>query len=843
MKQAIKVGVCILVFFLALLGFSFILNRGNTSMTAEMAEATYPTAAFLYGEQLLNPMEGYASRRDTSYMRPPVTPLQPGRKLTFCINTYGREISGIGYEVRNISGDRLVEKTELTSFREEDDKITVEFSIKDLIEENSEYSMVMILTMEDGKEIYYYSRIMSAESYYPWEKINFAREFSDKTFENEETAQAISMYLESDSTGDNTNYQYVNIHSSFDMITWGDLPVEKESEVAISLEELAETTATLRVEYLASLPDGKETDYFNVTEFYRLRKGTERMYLLDFEREMNQIFMESNRSFYGDKIMLGITDADISIKESEGGNHFAFIKEGALYACNIVNNSCARVFSFYDEKNWDARTRNKKHGIKILNMDETGNITFLVYGYMSRGSHEGELGLLVYAYDGVKNTLEESVFIPYDKSYELLRNNVQRLAYLNGENELFLFLEGTIFGISLAEGSYRPVAEGLTEQTLKVSGGDTRIVWQNGEDPYDAKEMILFDLDSKQVTEIKAESNERIMPLGFMGEDLIYGIARKEDIRIHPSGEVTFPMYVVNIRDERGEIIKSYSQEDLYVTGCTMEENLITLQRVKRVGEQFDDATPDSIMNNQTVAGSKNRVEVVATENLKKIVQIAMRGEMKDKTIKYMAPQEVLYEGGRTVAPEVFSERDNYYVYSKGDVIGVYSGPSPAIRLAYETAGVVVNDAGEYVWIKGNTATKNQIMKIAGTKVGEENTTLAVCLETILNYEGFSTDVQTYLDSGETAMEILDRMLPHKRILDLTGCNLESMLYYLDKDIPVLASSDDGNAVLLVGYNELNTVWMNPKTGTVYKVGMKDSTKYFEENGNNFITYIDEKKN
>ena len=49
---------------------------------------------------------------------------------------------------------------------------------------------------------------------------------------------------------------------------------------------------------------------------------------------------------------------------------------------------------------------------------------------------------------------------------------------------------------------------------------------------------------------------------------------------------------------------------------------------------------------------------------------------------------------------------------------------------------------------------------------------------------------------------------------------------------------DDGEAVLIVGFNDLNTVWMNPANGRVYKVGMNDSKEFFEENGNNFIAYL-----
>ena len=57
----------------------------------------------------------------------------------------------------------------------------------------------------------------------------------------------------------------------------------------------------------------------------------------------------------------------------------------------------------------------------------------------------------------------------------------------------------------------------------------------------------------------------------------------------------------------------------------------------------------------------------------------------------------------------------------------------------------------------------------------------------------------------------------------------------------VLAMLQDGSAVLIIGFNELNTVVMNPGAedgNYVYKVGMNDSREWFEQNGNRFITYV-----
>ena len=75
-------------------------------------------------------------------------------------------------------------------------------------------------------------------------------------------------------------------------------------------------------------------------------------------------------------------------------------------------------------------------------------------------------------------------------------------------------------------------------------------------------------------------------------------------------------------------------------------------------------------------------------------------------------------------------------------------------------------------------------------------------------------------------------------MLDLSGCTLDSVLYYPDREIPVLAMLGDGNAVLIIGFNEKNVVLMNPETDKVYKMGMNDAADWFTENGCHFISYV-----
>ena len=94
------------------------------------------------------------------------------------------------------------------------------------------------------------------------------------------------------------------------------------------------------------------------------------------------------------------------------------------------------------------------------------------------------------------------------------------------------------------------------------------------------------------------------------------------------------------------------------------------------------------------------------------------------------------------------------------------------------------------------------------------------------------------LAQGDGVVQILDELFPDADVLDLDGCPLASVLYYVNQDIPVMAMLNDGTSMLIIGFNDLNTVLLNPATGQIYKYGMNDSEKLFSENGNHFITYI-----
>lgn len=837
-KSFIKALVFMLTFLCALIVVSKVMNQGNTDMTTEMGAAVFPLIYMDINGQEVNCLHGYVQEMDGSYLRDTITVIPQGRTVKFRIDKFGTKVQKVSYELRSVDGERLIENGEIIEKEENKDSISASITLKDLIEMHEEYSLTLLLETESA-EIRYYTRIILAEDYYVSEKISFVKDFHERTFDKE-AATELTKYLESNAEGDNTTYAKVNIHSSFNQITWGELPIEMVTEPLINIKEIAGQTGSVELSYIVQLTEGKHKNYYNVEEYYRVRYTSDRMYLLDFERTMNQILDAGSKIAVNNKILLGISSEEVQLVESDGGSIFAFVNANRLYSYNVSDNKLAVIYGFYDEKNADARTLYNHNDIRILSVDETGNVKFVVYGYMNRGRHEGGVGIQVCTYNSQMNTVEEEIYIPYTKSYQILKSDLEQLSYISKTNQFYMMLDRTIYAVDLAEKTYEIMAAHLYDGSYQISESNATIVWQDSEDRYNSKTLIIMDLNSKNRSEIHAEDGEVIAPLGFMGEDLIYGLVKKEDIVRDETGRVTFPIYKVIIQDELGEVIHSYEQDNTYVVSSTIENNQITLFRVeKNENGEYEEITNDHIMSTEIAALGNNYLETVVTENYEKIIQIAVKSNIDSKSMQVLTPKEVLFEGGRElVIGQEQDTADFYYVYGKDDIEGIYMNPGSAINLAYSISGVVLNDKGAYIWQKGNRSLKNQIMAISGTEVTDEKNSLAVCLDTILKFEGVMRNTEYQLNQGETVLEILEEGLPEAQILDLTGCSLDAILYYVNKDIPVLATLNDGNAVLVIGFNELNIVVMDPLTGIPYKKGMNDSKAWLEENGNCFITYI-----
>lgn len=837
-KTIIRIAVCVVVFLASALIIGSIMNQGHNNMTMEMAPATLPMITMESGGVACNELHGNTVEMDVAYQKDCITLLGEGRQANFTVDTFGREITGISTEVRSIDGSRLIENSEVTGWKANGKSFSVSLTLKDLIDTNTQYSLTLILELEGEQKVYYYTTILWNDDVHISEILEFATDFHGKLYDKE-MAKELTKYLESNSKlTDNGTFHKVNIHSSFQQITWGSLEPVQEDAASIRLTQISGNVASLLMDFVVSTGEGKNKIYYNVEEYYRVRYTSERMYLLDYERTMTQI-PDTTRMYANDKILLGITDENVDMMESADGNTVVFSDMGQLLSYNAATNGLTVIFSFYDKDNADRRTLYDNHGIKILDVDEGGNVKFAVYGYMNRGRHEGETGIQIISYDNSLNTIEEEVYIPYSKSYAVLKDEMEQLLYRNRQQHVYFFLENGVYDVDLENRSAEQLVSIRQDDSLQVSENHEIIVWQEGDDINHSNQLNVRNLNTGEQTVIRTEDGEAIRPLGFMGEDIIYGVARESDIRTENSGQIFYPMYKVCISNSSGNNLKEYGQDGIYIVDCAIEGNQITLSRIQRSENgSYQEILNDQIMNNVEEEPGQNKVVTADIDIYERYVQIQTKTTIDTKTIKVLNPKEVVFEGGRELTLDAVSEVSRYYVYNAYGVQGIYSAPGKAVKEAYDSSGVVANDRGITVWLKGNRVSRNQIMAIKEESVTDQKNSLTVCLDNILRHAGITRNTEYDLAQGKTAIQILEENMTGVQVLDLSGCSLDAVLYYVNQDIPVLAILEDGEAVLVTGFNEFNVVIMEPSTGKLYKKGMNDATTWFAENGNHFISYM-----
>ena len=837
-KYLIRTALFLLTFAIALVVASRIMNKDHDSLTMEMPGASLPVIHMLLGNLEYNPLYGYKGSMECAGQRDQITLLGESREVAFQVDTYGRNVTKIGAELRSADGSRLIETIDGSEYRREKNSLHVRMPLKDLIEQQQEYTLILLLELDQWEQVSYYTKIVWTPGHHLKEDLTFVSDFHEKLY-HREAARELIKYLESNSRlQSNVSFHKVNIHSSFKQITWGDMKVEEVSEPLFTLKEYNSQAAMILVDYYVSTGEKENLHYHRVREYFRIRYTPDRMYLLAYERTMEQIPDEKNL-YGGDKFLLGIGDENVKMMENEDGSVLAFQQADRLFAYRIADQKLALLFSFYNKKNEDERCMHNGHDIKILQIDEEGNVDFAVYGYMNRGAHEGEVGVLVYRYNAAVNTVEERIFIPWKQSDASLKPQMEKLLYLTPEGKLYFWMEQTVYEADLATKECRSLIRMNTGDCIQVSENHRIIVWQKEPEQGYPTELVVRDLAEDREVSIRCKNGEALKMMGFMGEDIIYGLARTEQITRKSSGQIFFPMYKLCISKADGTVLMGYSQEQIYVIDCTVDENQIILERVEwKEGSGFVATGQDPITKNSQEASGKNEISLVDIDVYQRYVQIKINGKMDAKTVQVLTPKEVIHEGMEDLLPEINKEAEYYYVYGPYGIEAIETSVGEAVNLAYSLAGTVISKDGNKIWQKGSRASRNQIMAIREPQKVQPGESMAVCLDCMLRQKGISVDSAELLAEGKYPIEILQENMTSMSAIDMTGCSLDAMLYYVNQDIPVLGVLQSGEAVLITGFNESQVVVFDPSEGKLAKRGMSDAAGWFEENGNCFLTFL-----
>ncbi len=835
-KIIIKTITMIIAFVLGITVTSYLFNKGNLDMTAHMPDAGLPILYFEQEGAYMNPSYGYTSEIDASCMRSAILPLDGERILNIALEKYNAEIQSVSYEVRTMDMERLVQNGEIENLEESGQYKKGSLKVKDLLEDSEEYLLIFHVEVEDYGNIRYYVRITNSSHELVKACTGFATDFHNATLDSAND-YPITQYLETDTSRQENSLAHVDIHSKYKSIIWGDMPVEESQAPTVSYLELEDDVVSLQMDYQVTYENTQgEDEKYQVKDYFRVRQTNMRMYLLDYDRKAERIFYEDNQVFEENSLNLGIQQQAVCYMANEEGSVVNFVVSDELWSYDVAQNKLSKVFSFKSGN--DKRGLHDEFEIQLINIEDSGSMDFLVKGYMNRGSHEGETGVLVMRYDSLTNTTEELLFIESKECADVLAQTVGKLSYISFDDQMYLSIDGDILAIDLNTKTVETLTENLQTGEYVISRAGDMIAWQHGEDRFSSTKITTMDMKTGMRFTYEAEAGEYVRPLGFSGNDFIYGVCREGDVAEDFAGNTLFPMYCVRIVDSQGNSIRDfdYLSKNKYVVSARMQNNRIDLQCVTKNSEGiYQDTLAEAITSSEEDVTNSITLSEIKHE-IKKLEQVLSFGIKLEGRRKIITPKQIVFEENRNLILDK-EEHQNYHAYGRGNVIGVYAELRMAIQAAYEEMGVVTNTDGQVVWERGGRQNRSVLELANGTEPMEGSDSLESSLRLMLELEGVYADVRSLLDSGKSPYQIL-KQNSLKQAENFTGCNLSSVLYYVSKGNYVLAMSDAQSAEVIVGYDAQNIYVLNALTGEMHKEGQKDAAAKYEACGNVFFSFI-----
>lgn len=806
-KKLIHAGILTVVFIVAVVFFEYMTSRGNDNMMEDLGNATLPRVYFSVDGYGLNPMNGYVKEMEIPSMRDGITPVT-NHQVQINIESEERKVQSIEYAVYTIDGKKELYRNKISKPGEQE---ALNFEEGILSEERV---LMLTLQTEEGN-VNYYTRVVDAAGTNVTACLDYVYNFHENALVKAENT-GIGKAIEPSEDGDNTTFSHVTIHSDYDHVTWGGLEPQVTGGERWKLLETNENYSSVLLEYEVSCKgEENETDLYTVKEFFRVRSAAGNMYLLNYDRIMDQVFDGSKQVLNEKGLLLGIASSEVPYAVNADGTVVSFVQANELWNYNRDTDELSLLFSFRDAENTDVRNKVSDHTIDILSMDKDGNTTFAVTGYMNRGSHEGRVGAGIYYYNIGTNSIEEKAFIESDKAASIAEEDLGKLVYYSTErNFLYALVGGSLHEIDLGEKKERTVVEGLKEGQYTVSEDGGMVAYQTGDGEENGAQVVVMNLLTGKEYKVDAKEGESMIPLGFVETDFVSGRARQEDAGKTVIGEQMTPMYQIEIRNQKNKVVKTYEPEGYYVSDVRIENGMITLNRVAKNGESYSEAAADYVANNKEKEKSNIMLESYATELKQTQVRLNFMDGIQDKSAKVLKPKQVMAEDTKRYSFEDEDSR-SFYVYGLGKFQGSYKKAGEAVVKADKVDGVVVLSDQRYVWERGNWDPSYGL-------TGQET---------------LIASIRDRLTKGETVLEILND-ISGGEVLELRGCSADQLVYLINQNTPVIGLTEGGKAVILTGYNNKNVAYIDAQSGQQNSVLFEQMDQMTAAGGGIYLGYL-----
>lgn len=808
---------------------SFIFYFANSFITTEREYAVYssmeePTLPVIYADvedRNINLMHGYLQDMGNEAASDYITPLPENRRLRLQIRPYGNNVISLNYEVRSLDLQHYIENTEVDVIREaENGDLIAELPIQNMISRDVPY--LLRIQLDLGEQVVnYYTRIIWTDGAVVRQMLDTALGFTKKTFDYNE-ARDLTVYLETDPNADNSSYGNVTLKSSYSQVTWGQTGMTLSSEPELNIREYNGIMGAVEVSYETESPNdsGNPDRYYNVDEF-TMRTGSERLYMMSYERSTTQIFEGNKHLFAGKRINLGITSENrLQTRKSENGRHIVFKVNKELWSYDQNAKRAVNIFSYRSEHD-KLRANYDKHNIRILTVDNDGNVDFVVYGYINRGRHEGMNGIVYYQYNNENGTISELFFIPIVNTYEKIARELEELCVKSSSGMVYIKQNDAVTAIDLTSQEMLDVTSGLTEGRYAVSRDQTMIAWLDG-DPYEPNNIKLMDLMSGSTQTIQASEDTVLQVVAFYNQDLLYGVSRAGDRWIINQRVKGIPMSKLMIVDRDLSVIMEYQKTGLYLENIRIDGDRIHLVQYRKgtAPNTYQFASKDTIVSREPQENlDTQNISYGDTETRKRVYYVDLDENIKTtRSLRVSAPKNISYERAGTIELGTHRSGDqiSFYAYSNGKLKGKVNNLVEAIDLCYDEMGWVTD---------GNSVVVYNRSDRAPSRILQDPNSAAEPL--VLGMKDFTENRIT--EDGYI-------------LLDAQGAELNRLMYYISKGCPIAAWIDRYEYALIFGYDSQNVRIYYPSSEDEENqsqiMSMEEAAAYFAGQQNDYLCFL-----
>ena len=813
-------------------------NMNADKVAREVGVPQLPEVCIYKDGRIINRLDGYKTKMDTSLDRMSIVPLVNGKNISAMVDS--SYTGTVKYELRDISGEKLIENGEMQRVGTVNaEKVNGFIKVSGIntgsevrgsgiysvdlrmdMQKGTEYSFAVLLS-DNGQTVRYYTRVVVLERDFLSKMLDFSADYNAKVFPS--TSKIGGEYDDQFANDDEDDEDKKD--ESLDMKKlWGSINPILVTTIIPRVKEVSESTALVELKYIVESNDTGNVIEYGIADYLYLSydNSTDSVSLMNSVRYVDEIFSSENIPL-GEKAEHELRADKSSYKWSPNTEMGAFTEAGEVWIYDRKEGTAARLYGSGSRNRESDYCYFNPGSPRVISVDDEGTTYFTVVGRQNYDRLEGRNGISLYKYNLKKTELSLLFFLETPESYEALRLGADRFTWYDPEKmELYTIIDGSLQVYNITTGDATRLSERLPEDMIYASENGECVAFPNVSDAGGADELTLMNM--KDLGEYHlSHSGRKLSIIGFKDDVLIYGAAKPTDIVTGSDDQTVFMFSEIYIVNGKGEVTREYKKDGLLISNVELTSNDLKLTRVTGENGSYKPATDDHLIYKVSQPEEDISLPKLLYE----------RSYLTEVLVRETAASFITGE------QKTEGKKDRVFVYADEGLKQSFASLGRAFVYQQENGGIVVSADGEVIYGTKETA---PYLTVAGTfdyiSCEDAKDSLAAC--TFMSMRCAGIDTGGFDNPAATKTGYVETIAEHTDAiegLNISGATVDAAINFLSDGIPFTAKMPDGRYVLVISYNANYIRYYDPVKGDEVRTTRYSFTEDVKDAGEEIYVY------